>query len=267
MINNKIKFFFTIFFFIFFLQLILYKFNKTINANESNSFNNFIFPVLCYHNIKLKETNIYDVSLENFEKQIDYLYKNNFKFIFASEIIELLKNNKNINKDTKYIGITFDDGNNGVYLYAKKIFLKYKIKATIFIYPSIIIAREKKENSSYMSFSQIRDLINTGYFELGCHSFYHPYMTKEDEKGLVLNTIKAKNILYSIIGVDQKAFAYPFGLCNENVINYIKKAGFLGAFTVERKYVSIDTYIYKIPRFLITSNINMEEFIKLVNPK
>ncbi|MFN3411218.1 MAG: hypothetical protein ACK4YF_03565 [Exilispira sp.] len=30
--------------------------------------------------------------------------------------------------------------------------------------------------------------------KIGCQSYYHPYMTKEYENGLLLNTIKAKGI-------------------------------------------------------------------------
>ncbi|HPC38847.1 MAG TPA: polysaccharide deacetylase family protein [Exilispira sp.] len=93
-----------------------------------------------------------------------YLYDNNFTTLFASEVVKLLKektiniNDKNQNiydqkENKKYIAITFDDGNDGVFIYADKIISKYGFKATfdrkfvtkntdLYKIPRFIIARD-----------------------------------------------------------------------------------------------------------------------------
>lgn len=275
--------------FIFLIILDIYTFASDKNIENNSSF----CVVLCYHNIKVKADNEYNVELTEFEKQMQYLYDNNFTSLFASEVVQLLAENKNItssnsyDKDQnkknqlnnnlnnnsknsnsnikKYVAITFDDGNDGVYLYADKILAKYGLKATLYIYPSIIFSKKTKRLKHYMTFSQIAELIKTNRYELGCHSYYHPYMTKEDEKGLILNTIKAKETLFNQIGFDSKTFAYPFGLYNDKVVDYVRKAGFIGAFTIDRKYVNKNTDIYKIPRFLILKSTNFNEFKKIID--
>lgn len=266
--------------------LVLLLFIISINTFNINSLaesisqqeNDFSLTVLCYHNIRIIPKNDYDVSLSEFDNQMKYLYDNNFTTLFASEVVKLLKeetiniNDKNQNiydqkENKKYIAITFDDGNDGVFIYADKILSKYGFKATLYIYPSIIFSKEKNSKKHYMSFKQIKSLLKTNRYELGCHSYYHPYMTKEDEKGLILNTIKAKETLFQKTGYEPITFAYPFGLYNDKVIDYVKKAGFSGAFTIDRKFVTKNTDLYKIPRFIIARDTSFEKFIKIVNGK
>lgn len=265
---------------ILFISIMLLIFSNESNVSANLNQNNgelFSFSILCYHNVRINPKNEYDVELIQFEKQMQYLYENNFTSLFASEVVDLINENKNIrninkNKNEiittkKYIAITFDDGNDGVYLLADKILSKYGLKATLYVYPSVIFAKKENNLKHYMTFSQINKLINTNRYELGCHSYYHPYMTKEDEKGLILNTIKAKETLFNQIGFEAKTFAYPFGLYNDKIVDYVRKAGFIGAFTVDRKYVNNTTDIYKIPRFIITNNTSFDKFIQIVNSK
>jgi|GEM_PF-2508161 peptidoglycan/xylan/chitin deacetylase (PgdA/CDA1 family) len=245
-------------------------FIKNIEADQETIKINKILniTVLCYHNIKEIAENEFDVSVEIFDKQMKFIKENNIESLFASEIVEIL-NEKNLDffKNKKYVAITFDDGNKGVYTYAKDILRKYNLKATLYIYPSIIYSAQKGTKKNYMIFNEIRELLNTGYFELGCHSYYHPYMTKENEKGLILNTIGAKDVLYKETGYVPLTFAYPFGLYDNKVIEYVKKAGFSGAFTVERKNIYEDTDPYKIPRYMITKNTSYKRYIDYFNKK
>jgi peptidoglycan/xylan/chitin deacetylase (PgdA/CDA1 family) len=280
-----------LFLLIFVIIFLIFSFNiKSLAISKSKDNDDFSFSILCYHNIKATPSNDYDVSLIDFDRQMHYLSENGFTPLFASEVVDLLKEysdknfaNKNISQNEnnnlpsfnkngnsenkKFIAITFDDGNDGVYIYADKILSKYGLKATLYIYPSIIFAKERNNVRHYMTFKQINKLIKTGRYELGCHSYYHPYMTKEDEKGLFLNTQTAKATLLENTQIEPKTFAYPFGFYNDKVIEYVKKAGFIGAFTVDRKFVTTNTDLYKIPRFIITKDISFEKFVKIVNAK
>ncbi len=52
-------------------------------------------------------------------------------------------------------------------------------------------------------------------------------MTKEDEKDLIINTIKAKKTLTQHICIEPLTLAYPFGLHNDKVVEYVNKASFI----------------------------------------
>ena len=257
--NKLIFILFLIFFFIHFFN---------INSLATSNINDFSFTILCYHNIVETPSTDYDVSITDFSNQMKYLNDNGLTSLFATDVIEILESKRKLLvNNQKYVAITFDDGNKGVYLYADKILQENNLKATIFIYPSVIFSAEKDNKKNYMTFSMINRLISKPYFQLGCHSYYHPYMTKEDEKGLLLNTQTAKTVLLKKTGIDPITFAYPFGLYNDKVIEYVKKAGFKGAFTIDRKFANKNTDIYKIPRFIITKDTSFEKFIQIVNLK
>lgn len=276
--SNFLRFskFLVISIFLLFIIISLFPFGsnlKRLNSNNTNytasknSNYNINLASLCYHNINDVVSTDYDISTSSFEIQMKYLFDNNFITLTATELIESLRDKIKIKdlENKKIAIITFDDASLGQYEKATPILTKYGMKATFFIYPSIIQSTEKGKHKNYMTFSQIKKLAQNPAFEIGCHSYYHPYMTKEDEKGLVLNTIKAKSILEKEIGINIKTFAYPFGLYNEKVISYVKKAGFIGAFKIDKGYINEETDNWKIPRFIITSKTSLETFKKIVN--
>lgn len=96
---------------------------------EKNSLNTFIFHGL-FKNEEEKSLNTVDpqpwITIDQFEEFIEYHLKHDYKFVSPDDIIN------GLNKDKKYIMITFDDGyyNN---IHALPILKKYKIPATFFI--------------------------------------------------------------------------------------------------------------------------------------
>jgi peptidoglycan/xylan/chitin deacetylase (PgdA/CDA1 family) len=77
-------------------------------------------PVLVYHSINNDKSNL-SLKIDNFEKQIKFLYKSGFKTVSFDEID---KNKK------KQIIITFDDGYKDTCQFALPILKKYNFKAT-----------------------------------------------------------------------------------------------------------------------------------------
>jgi len=224
----------------------------------------FSLRVLCYHNIVVTPKYNIDVSVKDFEEQMAYLYQENVISLTASELVELLKNPQAQKKNQTYVVITFDDGNNGVYAHAMPILKKYGIKATFYIYPTIIDSRERGQRKSFMTWAQIKELVSIPGFELGCHSYYHPYLTKETDQGIILNTKKAQEVLEKKTGQKALTFAYPFGSYNQKVIDAVKKQGFTAAFTVNIGHTNKDTHLYKIPRIMFYSWFSLDYFKGLV---
>lgn len=220
--------------------------------------------VLCYHNIVENPKFNIDVSASDFEAQMALLQKEGFISLTASELAELLKK-PGIEKDkNRYVAITFDDGNDGVYAHAVPILKKYGLKATFYIYPTIIAARERGTRKAFMTWAQIKEVVNTPGFELGCHSYYHPFLTKETDAGLILNTRKARQVLKEKTGKDPLTFAYPFGLYDDRVVERVKQEGFLAAFSVDVGHTTAKTDVYRIPRIMFYSYFSLEFFERMV---
>ncbi len=221
--------------------------------------------VLCYHNILPSTKYKYDVSVANFERQMKLLASNGYVTLKASQMFKILKKQIPYNNNKKYVVITFDDGNDGVYKYAMPILKKYKLRATFFIYPSIIFAREQGRRKAFMTWTQIKRLISHPKFELGNHSYYHPYLSKESDSGLRTNIITSTKKLIQKIGYKPLSFAYPFGSSNSRVRAMLKKNGYKVAFGIKSGDVHFKTPLLKIPRFLMLKTISQLTFKEIVS--
>ncbi len=87
--------------------------------------------VLLYHRIAEPESDIWDLAVtkENFEKHLQIL-KASKKVVPLEELVHRVKTNT-LKKNT--VAITFDDGYQDNYLYAKPLLEKYQLPATFFI--------------------------------------------------------------------------------------------------------------------------------------
>ena len=95
-------------------------------------------PVLCYHNLATAEekTNFegekdWTIDVQNFEEQLKYLKKHNYKTLTMEEFYEW-KQGK-IELPHKSVLITFDDGFLSNYHYAFPLLKKYNMNATVFL--------------------------------------------------------------------------------------------------------------------------------------
>lgn len=105
--------------------------------------------ILMYHKIEKYNFENNSVSIENFEKQMQYA-KNNFNLVSLDDLANFLKNKK-IPRNA--LAVTFDDGHSSVYKLAYPVLKKFNIPATIFV------AFEAVENRSLIWTDEIDYMI------------------------------------------------------------------------------------------------------------
>lgn len=93
-------------------------------------------PVLMYHSIVEKSSNIYEVSTSDFDAQMKYLKDNGFKAISMADYISIMHGEKT--RPSKAVLITFNDGWLDNYTVAVPILKKYRMTATFFIVSNFI---------------------------------------------------------------------------------------------------------------------------------
>ena len=134
---------------------------------------------------------------------------------------------------------------------------KYRIPVTLFIYPSAI------SNASYaMTWDQLRELKKTGLFDLQGHTYWHPNFRNElkklspeqYDKFADMQLIKSKNRLEKELGVKVDMLAWPFGLSDDLLIAKAAKAGYVAAFTIERRHSGSSENVMKLPRYLLNNS-------------
>lgn len=223
-------------------------------------YTNIIFndniPILAYHDVIENPVNDTDISIENFEKQMKYLYNHNYKTLSLDEFYEW-KSGKNISG--KKIVLTFDDGKESFYTNVIPILEKYNFKAVVFVIDS------STNNKTYMSIEQLNDIRkNHNNMDIQAHSY-----------NLHLMDLAISND-YNIYNEDMKKtkennysyYAYPFGISSENYVKALKDNNYKLAFLYSpSKWSNKNQDNYLINRIPIYKSNSLFKFIIKVSFK
>lgn len=213
--------------------------------------------VLGYHSFtKEKSDDQFVMELDQFEEQLKYLKKHNYKTISLDEAYDIFKNKKKIPRKT--VMITFDDGYQSNYDLAFPILKKYKMKAVVFV----VGYHAETSKDGYMSLETLNK-IKTEYpnVEVASHTYnlHVSGVVGIDKKQLEEDFKKMNDI------VDTKYFAYPYGKNDKTTEEVLKDNGYKLAFTFgpgkEHRRAGLEKDLYKIPRLNITNNMPMWKFI------
>ncbi len=141
----------------------------------------------------------------------------------------------------RYVLFTFDDGFECVYFNAFPVLQKYGYKGLVFPVAGFI-GKENEWDASFgirfrqMDACQLRELAKHGWW-IGSHTLTHPDLRKLDDRTLKKELISSKKLLEDIIGAPVISIAYPFGLYDHRVLNFVKDAGYRLGFTSRRNLV------------------------------
>lgn len=215
-------------------------------------FSSYSVPVLMYHQIG-NQNILLNVTFDNFKKQLDYLKKNGYKVISLSELIEGLRQKKQFYHKT--VVITFDDGHKDNFTYAFPVLKKYNFPATVFLVTSKI-----DKDPNYLNWDNIREMHKNG-IDFGCHTRNHVYLPdyQDNDEKLWEEIFGSKKDIYEKTGIVAKYFSYPIGGFSEKIKTMVKKAGYEGAVTTNRKSSNDPFDVFEIRRISVR-NDNFFEF-------
>ncbi|WP_292009522.1 polysaccharide deacetylase family protein [Chryseobacterium sp.] len=194
----------------------------------------YLFPknrltILMYHQIDIKSDDDLTVSLENLEKQFEYLRRRKYHPKFFRDI------------DTRHnnsIIITFDDGYKNNYDYLPYLLEKFNLKATIFIPTKFI--QEGYKDYEMMSFEEIRSL-DKRCFEIALHSHSHKSFRDSTTNFIKADLQENMKILKDHQIEFSKVLAYPYGKYpkkkteKEKLFLNLKNSGILFAVRIGNK--------------------------------
>lgn len=152
-------------------------------------------PVLTYHTIRPNG----QITPAMFEKHLQWLKAEGYSTINSKELLQHLTNKQEIKK--RAVQITFDDGWLDNWIYVFPLLKKYEVHATIFIISDNIIETNEKRNfkhgniisllppdevflqivkgnkvkDAFLSWQEMREMINSGLVEIQSHSQKHSY--------------------------------------------------------------------------------------------
>ncbi|MEZ0480622.1 polysaccharide deacetylase family protein [Planococcus sp. SSTMD024] len=233
--------------------LLLIGFSPHSSAAENST--GIEIPVVNYHVISHDPdpNNLYQYSVEEFEKQMAYLKENGYSSLTIDQYFEILDGTAAM--PAKPILITFDDSTNDFYPNAFPILEKYDLKATQFTISDWV------DDSQSMTAEEITTVMEQG-IDIQNHTSTHPSLDQlsYDEQYDEINDATAT--LESITGETTDVFAYPYGAYNDDTLAVVENLGFRGAFTIEGGVSTDQDNRYELPRFMILNGDTLDDFIR-----
>jgi peptidoglycan/xylan/chitin deacetylase (PgdA/CDA1 family) len=223
-------------------------------------------PILVYHRFAPVVTDSMTVTTAVFESQLRYLQENGYAVIPLRQFVAYGLG-KAPPPALRSVVITVDDGHQSVYTHMFPLVKQYRIPVTLFVYPSAI------SNAAYaLSWEQLREMQETGLCEVQSHSYWHPNFKKEKkhlaseqyEKLVETQLTKSKQTLETKLGIQVDLLAWPFGIYDDELIRKAVEAGYVAAFTLERRHAGMSDHLMALPRYLMTDADQKKVFERLL---
>ncbi len=193
--------------------------------------------------------------MDVFQKQIDTINSNNFKFYnpnkFGYEF--------NDPKKEKKILITIDDAFTSFYNNAWPYLKKKNIPFILFV------STEHVGKFGYMTWEQILEVEKEDFAFIGNHSHSHEYLINFTFEKFKKDIDESINIFINKLGYNPIYFSYPFGEYSLEQKKYISKK-FKYAFGQHSGLIDINKDKFELPRFPINEKYgDLERFEFLIN--
>jgi peptidoglycan/xylan/chitin deacetylase (PgdA/CDA1 family) len=223
-------------------------------------------PVLCYHRFGPTVADGMTVTTKVFAAQLQWLQDHQYTVIPLRTLVNYLRG-QGPPPPPKSVVITADDAHKTVYTEMQALVRKYNIPVTLFVYPSCV------SNASYaMTWEQLKELQGTGLFDIQGHTFWHPNFKKEKKKlkpaeyqKLVDTQLtKSKAILEKRSGTTVDVLAWPFGIYDDELEKSAAKAGYVMAFSIDRRNASPSEKMMAQPRYLMANGDGIKNFEAIV---
>jgi len=224
-------------------------------------------PILLYHRFGPVVADSMTVTTAVFESHLKYLRDNGYTVIPLRQLVNYyLKKGPPL--PPRSVVIAADDGHKSVYTDMLPLVKKYHVPVTLFIYPSAI------SNASYaMTWDQLREMKKSGLFDFQSHSYWHPNLKKdkkrltpsEFEKFVDMQLKKSMGKIEKELAVKVDMLAWPFGIYDSELIKKAAEAGYIAAFTIERRHTGSSDNIMILPRYIMTNGDRGRVFERILS--
>jgi peptidoglycan/xylan/chitin deacetylase (PgdA/CDA1 family) len=209
-------------------------------------------PILLYHHIGFssKEDNIYYVSPEAFDQQMNLLYQWGYKTISVELLSRAIQGGAEL--PLRPILLTFDDGSETTYTNALPIMRRYGFTGVSYIVYNYIGI------THHMSADQIRALHAAGW-EIGSHGLSHTELTTRPDRQQD-EIVQSRRQLEALLGIPVQSFAYPFGAYDDDSLHYVHFAGYIAALGLGRESTQGQKNLFYLYRHAVRGDEDLGTF-------
>lgn len=220
-------------------------------------------PILLYHRFGPVVADSMTVRTAVFEADLHDLHRHGYTVIPLQRLVAFLAGSAPPPPQHSVV-ITADDGHQSVFTEMFPVIRREHIPVTLFIYPSAI------SNASYaMTWQQLRVMQDSGLVEIQSHTYWHPNLKKEKRRldkpayrqFVDMQLLKSKQLLEQKLGKPVTMLAWAFGICDDELIEHARQAGYIAAFTIERRAAKRTDNPMALPRFLMTDDVRPDRLL------
>ncbi len=242
-------------------------------------------PIIMYHSVvkDASRANEYVVSVDTFEKDLQYLRQNGYTTIVVSDLINYVYYDGTL--PDKPVMITLDDGHLNNLTYVLPLLEKYDMKACISV---VGYYTDLSENSSdrnplysYLNWDDILELYRSNRIEIGLHSYnLHSNTYKrvgstknknetfgQYEEMFLRDTLNLISMLRQECDITSTFYTYPFGFYCDESERILKSIGIKVTLTCADKanYITRSPdCLYHLNRYNRPSGISTQSYMKNV---
>ena len=222
--------------------------------------------ILVYHRFGPALTDDMTVTTPVFEGQLRLVQERGYRVIPLRVLVASLGESPAALPDRAVV-LTIDDGHRSVYTDLFPLIQRFRIPVTLFIYPSAI------SNASYaLTWAQLAEMKASGLVDVQSHTFWHPNFNVERrhlapqayDRFVQDQLMKSKAVLDQRLGGNVDLLAWPFGICDTELMQAASAAGYVAAFSIERRPVTHADKVMALPRYIVTDADRGERFEALL---
>jgi peptidoglycan/xylan/chitin deacetylase (PgdA/CDA1 family) len=226
------------------ISFALFVYSSQDTFNEIDDGTTVSVPIVMYHSV-LKSSKLlgkFVITPTELENDFKYLQERGYTAITMTQLINYVYDGSPLPE--KPVVITFDDGYLNNYAYVTPLLKEYDMKAVISIVGKFSDNYTEKPsdnlNYSHVTWSQIKEMHDSGLFEIQNHTYNLHYTNKKRTgarklKGESLATyteLMNSDVGYlqqkiaQTTGVTPNTFTYPYGFISKDSVPILKDMGF-----------------------------------------
>ena len=223
-------------------------------------------PILVYHRFGPTVTDPMTVTTAVFEQHLAWLRAHDYRILPLRVLVDSLGDPARA-VPPRAVVITVDDGHESVYGELLPLVRRDRFPVTLFVYPSAI------SNADYaLTWQQLAAMVDTGLIDVQSHSYWHPNFHRERARlsadayrALVMTQLtKSRDVIGRRLGGRADLLAWPFGIHDPELERWAREAGYVAAFTIERRAARRGDDPLALPRYLMTDRDRGARFAAIV---
>lgn len=223
-------------------------------------------PILVYHRFSDTASDSMTVRTSLFKAHLRLIERLNCHVIPLQDWVDFRCGKGNAIPERSVV-LTADDGHRSQFEVMAPILAPYGWKMTLFIYPSAI------SNAKYaMTWAHVHEMTRSRQYALGSHTYWHPNLIRErgnmglhDYRRFVANQLtRSKDELQQRCGQPISLLAWPFGLCDDDLMALAADCGYQAAFALGNRTATVNDALHAEPRYLMVDDFSEQRLEALL---